>query len=71
MWGCGTYLMRLAYYVYGRRGRKKCDVCGKKFDIVDEMEMHRRDLHLGCSLVSYRRKTRPARTTVGLFNRLP
>ena len=45
MWGFGIYLMRLADYLYGRRGRKKCDVCGKKFDNADEMEAHRRDLH--------------------------
>jgi hypothetical protein len=45
MWGFGIYLMRLADYLYGRRGRKKCDVCGEKFDNADEMEVHRRDLH--------------------------
>lgn len=45
MWGLGIYLMRLADYFYGRRGRKKCDICGKKFDSADKMEVHRRDLH--------------------------
>lgn len=38
MWGFGVYLMRHADYLYGRRGRKKCDVCGKKFDNVDDMK---------------------------------
>jgi len=37
--------MRLADYLYGRRRRKKCDICGKKFDNIDVMEEHRRDLH--------------------------
>lgn len=45
MWGFGIFLMLLADYLYGRRGRKKCDVCGKKFNSADEMEVHRRDLH--------------------------
>jgi hypothetical protein len=45
MWGFVIYMMRLADYFYGRRGRKKCDVCGKKFDNIIEMEAHRRDLH--------------------------
>jgi hypothetical protein len=45
MWGFGIYLIRLADYLYGQRGRKKCDVCGKKFDSADDMEVHRRDLH--------------------------
>ncbi len=45
MWDLGIYLMRFADYLYGRRGRKKCDVCGKKFDNVDNMEVHRRDQH--------------------------
>jgi hypothetical protein len=43
--GFGFYLIRLADYIYGRRGRKNCDVCGKKFDNVYDMEVHRRDLH--------------------------
>jgi hypothetical protein len=45
MWGFGIYLMRIADYLYGRRGRKKCDVCGKKFNSIVDMEVHRRDLH--------------------------
>ena len=45
MRGFGIYLMRLADYLYGRRGRKKCDVCGKYFDNIDKMEADRRDLH--------------------------
>jgi hypothetical protein len=28
-----------------RRGRKKCDVCGKKFDNVDDIEVHRTEQH--------------------------
>jgi hypothetical protein len=45
MWGFGIYLMRLADALYGRRVRRTCDICGKKFGNIDEMEVHRRDLH--------------------------
>jgi hypothetical protein len=45
MLGFTIYLMRLADYLHGRRGSKKCDVCGKKFESIDDMEVHRRDLH--------------------------
>jgi hypothetical protein len=36
--GFGFYLIRLADYLYGRRGRKNCGN-------VDDREVHRRDLH--------------------------
>ena len=45
MWGLGTYLMRLAGMFYGRRTKKTCDICKKKFRNVDEMEVHRRNIH--------------------------
>jgi hypothetical protein len=38
MWGFRVYLMRHADYLYGRRGRKNCDVYGKKFGNVDDMK---------------------------------
>lgn len=47
MWGFTIYLMRLADALHGRRAKKTCDVCGKKFHNIDEMEVHRRDLHPG------------------------
>ena len=46
MWGFTIYLMRLADYLHGRRYKnKKCDICGKKFGSMDDMEEHRRNLH--------------------------
>jgi hypothetical protein len=42
--GLGIYLLRLTCYLYARRAGKM-HVCGKKFNSVDDMEVHRRNVH--------------------------
>jgi ribosomal protein L34E len=38
--------MRLADYFARRKKKiKKCDVCGQKYDSIEEMENHRRNSH--------------------------
>ncbi|MCI0563714.1 MAG: hypothetical protein MN733_35010 [Nitrososphaera sp.] len=49
MWGFGNHLMHLADYLSRRRIKKDkmktCDVCKQKFDSLEGMEKHRRDIH--------------------------
>ncbi len=42
------YLMHLSDYLAGRKHKKKartCDVCGQRFRMIEEMEVHRRKEH--------------------------
>ena len=48
VWGFGIYLMHLSDYLAGRKHKKKvrtCDVCGQRFRMIEEMEVHRRKEH--------------------------
>jgi transcriptional regulator NrdR family protein len=48
VWGFGIYLMRLSDYLAGRKHKKRartCDVCGQRFRMIEEMEVHRRKEH--------------------------
>jgi hypothetical protein len=48
VWGFGIYLMHLSDYLAGRKHKKKvrtCDVCGQRFKMIEEMEIHRRKEH--------------------------
>jgi hypothetical protein len=48
VWGFGIYLMHLSDYLAGRKHKKKartCDVCGQRFGMIEEMEVHRRKEH--------------------------